>query len=70
MTDDMSAWVLSLTNESQFRWVGPDKGVIALASNAIVNAFWDLWAKTEAKPVWRLLADMTPEQLVSLIDFR
>src|SRR5262249_53702437 len=52
------------------RWLGPEKGVIHLALAAIVNAIWDLWAKAERKPVWKLLADMSPEQLVSCIDFR
>jgi L-fuconate dehydratase len=50
--------------------VGPEKGVIHLATAAIVNAVWDLWAKVEGKPVWKLLASMTPEQIVSCIDFR
>ncbi len=66
----MGSWVRSLSNDSQLRWVGPEKGVTALASAAVVNAFWDLWAKREGKPVWKLLADMTPEETVSLIDFR
>ena len=54
----------------QLRWVGPEKGVIHLATAAIINAFWDLWAKMEKKPVWKLLVDMSPEQIVSMIDFR
>jgi L-fuconate dehydratase len=57
-------------NDSQLRWLGPEKGVIHLALAAIVNAVWDLYAKAERKPVWKLLADMTPRQLVSCIDFR
>lgn len=68
--ENMSGWTRELTCDGQLRWVGPEKGVISLASAAIVNAFWDLWAKMEAKPVWKLLCDMTPEQLVSLVDFR
>ncbi len=52
------------------RWLGPEKGVIHLALAAIVNAVWDLYAKSEGKPLWKLLADMTPKQLVSCIDFR
>ncbi|CAG9857588.1 unnamed protein product [Phyllotreta striolata] len=60
----------SLTSESQLRWIGPEKGVTALATAAIVNALWDLWGKLVKKPVWQLLADMEPEQLVSCIDFR
>ncbi|KAG8233538.1 hypothetical protein J437_LFUL012781 [Ladona fulva] len=60
----------SLTSESQLRWVGPEKGVIHLAAAAIVNSLWDLWARIEKKPLWKLLVDMTPEALVSAIDFR
>lgn len=59
----------SLTNESQLRWIGPEKGVVHLATAAIINALWDLWGKLEGKPVWKLLADMTPEEIISLIDF-
>ena len=55
-----------ITGDSQLRWVGPEKGVIHLATAAVVNAVWDLWAKVEGKPLWKLLADMTPEQLVAL----
>ena len=56
--------------DSQLRWVGPEKGVIHLATAALVNAVWDLYAKIEGKPLWKLLADMTPEQLVRCIPFR
>ncbi|KAF2877422.1 mandelate racemase/muconate lactonizing protein-like protein [Massariosphaeria phaeospora] len=59
-----------LVNDSQLRWIGPEKGVIHLALGAVVNAIWDLWAKTLHKPVWRIVADMTPQQIVDLIDFR
>jgi L-galactonate dehydratase len=59
-----------LTSDSQLRWVGPDKGVIHLALGAVVNSLWDLWAKTMGKPVWRLIADMTPEEVVRCVDFR
>jgi L-fuconate dehydratase len=67
---DSAGFWRSLTNESQLRWVGPEKGVIHLATGALVNAVWDLWAKVEEKPVWRLLAEMTPEELISCVDFR
>jgi L-fuconate dehydratase len=60
----------SLTNESQLRWLGPEKGVVHMATGAIVNGVWDLWAKHEGKPLWRLLVELTPDQLVSVIDFR
>ncbi|XP_043789610.1 mitochondrial enolase superfamily member 1-like [Apis laboriosa] len=59
-----------LTSESQLRWIGPEKGVIHLATAAIINALWDLWARIEKKPVWKLLTDLSPEQLISTIDFR
>lgn len=59
-----------VTGDSQLRWIGPDKGAMHLATGAVVNAVWDLWAKAEGKPLWRLVADMTPEQLVRCIDFR
>jgi L-fuconate dehydratase len=67
---NMAAFWRDITCANQLRWVGPEKGVIHLATAAIVNAVWDLWAKTAGKPVWRLVADMTPEQFVGLIDFR
>lgn len=50
--------------------IGPEKGVMHLATAAIVNALWDLWARLEGKPVWKLLVDMSPEELTSVIDFR
>jgi L-fuconate dehydratase len=59
-----------VTGDSQLRWIGPDKGAMHLATGAVVNAVWDLLAKRAGKPVWRYVADMTPEQLVSIIDFR
>ena len=68
LTDFGTFWH-QLTNESQLRWIGPEKGVVHLATAAVVNALWDLWGKIEGKPVWRLLSGMTPEEIVSLIDF-
>ncbi|XP_053688676.1 mitochondrial enolase superfamily member 1-like [Sabethes cyaneus] len=59
-----------LTSESQLRWIGPEKGVTHLAVAAIINALWDLWGKIRGVPVWKLLTDMEPEELVSVIDFR
>jgi L-fuconate dehydratase len=70
ITADFNGFWRSLTNESQLRWLGPEKGVLHLATAAIVNAVWDLYAKTEGKPVWKLVADMTPEQFVACVDFR
>jgi len=59
-----------LVTDSQLRWLGPEKGVIHLATAAIVNAVWDLCAKVEDKPLWKLLADLSPEEVVACIDFR
>jgi L-fuconate dehydratase len=59
-----------ITGDSQLRWVGPEKGVIHMATGAVVNAVWDLLCKTAGKPLWRYLSDMTSEQLVRCIDFR
>lgn len=69
-TEDMAGFWRMITGDSQLRWLGPEKGVIHLATAALVNAVWDLWAKTEHKPLWKLLSSMPPEQLVSCIDFR
>ena len=68
-TQDMGKFWKMITGDSQLRWLGPEKGVIHLATAAVVNAIWDLYAKAEGKPLWKLVADMTPEQLVSCIDF-
>src|SRR6185503_15479384 len=59
-----------VVGDSQLRWIGPEKGVIHLATAAVVNAAWDLFAKTAGKPLWKLIVDMTPEALVALVDFR
>src|SRR6476646_1945032 len=67
---DMGAFWRQLVGDSQLRWIGPEKGAIHLATAAVVNAVWDLFAKAEGKPLWKLLVDMTPEQLVALVDFR
>jgi L-fuconate dehydratase len=60
----------SMIGDSQLRWLGPEKGVMHMAIGTVVNAAWDLAAKVAGKPVWRLLADMTPEEIVALVDFR
>ncbi|USU04423.1 L-fuconate dehydratase [Sphingomonadaceae bacterium OTU29LAMAA1] len=59
-----------VTADSQLRWIGPDKGAMHLATGAVVNAVWDLWARHAGKPLWRLVADFTPEEFVRAIDFR
>ncbi|AMD02204.1 L-fuconate dehydratase [Halomonas chromatireducens] len=70
ITENMGAFWREITGDSQLRWIGPDKGAIHLATAALVNGVWDLWAKCEGKPVWKLLTDMTPEALVRCLDFR
>jgi L-fuconate dehydratase len=70
ITSDFAGFWRSLAGDSQLRWLGPEKGVIHMALAAIVNAVWDLYAKHDRKPVWKLLADMSPRQIVSCIDFR
>lgn len=59
-----------VTSDSQLRWIGPDKGAMHLATGAVVNAVWDLMAKAAGKPVWRLVAEMSPEEILSIVDFR
>ena len=67
---DLGAVWRELVYDSQLRWLGPEKGVMHMAIGAAVNALWDLLAKREGKPLWALLSDLTPEQLVALVDFR
>ena len=67
---DMAGFWREITGDSQLRWVGPEKGVIHMATAAVVNAVWDLLGKHQQKPLWKLLVDMTPEELVGCIDFR
>ncbi|SPJ22638.1 L-fuconate dehydratase [Palleronia abyssalis] len=70
IAEDMGRFWRHVTGDSQLRWIGPDKGAIHLATGAVINAAWDLWAKSQGKPVWQLVADMGPEDLVRCIDFR
>lgn len=67
--NNFGAYWREVTNDDQTRWIGPEKGVTHLATAAIINALWDLWAKMEGKPLWKLLVDMDAEQLVNTIDF-
>jgi L-fuconate dehydratase len=69
-SDDPGRFWRHLTGDSQLRWVGPEKGVIHLATAAVVNALWDLWAKAAGKPLWRLVSDFTPDEFVRCVDFR
>ncbi|MFI7112927.1 L-fuconate dehydratase [Nonomuraea sp. NPDC050227] len=68
--EDLGALYKELVNDSQLRWLGPEKGVMHMAISAVVNALWDLKARRVGKPVWRLLSEMSPEEIVGLIDFR
>ncbi|KAF3829918.1 hypothetical protein GH733_001869 [Mirounga leonina] len=67
---DFRGFYRQLTSDGQLRWIGPEKGVVHLATAALLNAVWDLWAKQEGKPLWKLLVDMDPRTLLSCIDFR
>jgi L-fuconate dehydratase len=58
-----------LVADQQLRWLGPEKGILHMSTGAVINAVWDLWAKRSGKPLWKLLVDLTPEQIVSAIDF-
>jgi L-fuconate dehydratase len=67
---DLGAVYRELQSDSQLRWLGPEKGVEHLGLAAVMNAMWDLAARVAGKPLWRLLTDMTPEQLVDAADLR
>jgi L-fuconate dehydratase len=67
---DLGGLSKRLVTDSQLRWLGPEKGVIHLATAALINAVWDLYAKLEGKPLWKLLSDLSPDQIVACIDFR
>ncbi|MCM8729981.1 L-fuconate dehydratase [Hephaestia sp. GCM10023244] len=70
IAEDGARFWRHVTGDSQLRWIGPEKGVIHLAAGAVVNAVWDLLAKRAGKPLWRLIGEMSPQELVRLIDFR
>jgi L-fuconate dehydratase len=69
ITADFRGFYHRLTQDPQLRWIGPEKGIVHMATAAVVNALWDLWARREKKPLWKLLADLTPEQTVSCVPF-
>ena len=69
ITADLRGFYRRLTQDPQLRWIGPEKGIMHMATGAVVNAVWDLWARREKKPIWKLLADLTPQQIVDAIDF-
>jgi len=70
ITGDMRGFWRSLVSDDQLRWLGPEKGVMHMATAAVVNAVWDLWAKSVGLPLWQLLAHLSPEEIVAAIDFR
>jgi L-fuconate dehydratase len=69
ITENFAASWRRLTQDTQLRWLGPEKGVSHISLSAVLNAIWDLWGKAEGKPVWKLVCDMTPQRIVSLVDF-
>lgn len=69
MSDPVSLY-RRITADSQLRWTGPEKGVIHLAAAAVINAMWDLWCRIKGQPLWRLVAEMSPEQFAACVDFR
>ncbi|HET8647673.1 MAG TPA: enolase C-terminal domain-like protein [Vicinamibacteria bacterium] len=69
ITADLRAFYRALTRDVQLRWLGPEKGILHMATGALINAVWDLWARREGKPLWKLLADLTPRQIVDAVDF-
>jgi len=68
-TADLRGFYRRLTNDPQLRWIGPERGIVHMAVAAVVNAVWDLWARQEGKPVWKLLADLPPQRLVDIVEF-
>ena len=70
LTRNMGKTWRYMVSDSQYRWIGPEKSVTQLAVAGVLNAVWDLWGKILGKPVWRIVADMTPEEIVRCIDFR
>ena len=68
--EDLGVFARKLSGDSQLRWLGPEKGVIHMAAGAVVNAAWDLLCRRENKPLWKVLTDLSPEQIVALVDFR
>ncbi|MPZ95045.1 MAG: fuconate dehydratase [Propionibacteriales bacterium] len=68
--DDLGGFWRHLVHDSQLRWLGPEKGIMHMAVGAVLNALWDLKAKRAGRPLWRLLASLSPQQIVDLTDFR
>lgn len=70
LAKSMGEFAKSLVRDSQIRWLGPEKGVTQMAAGAVITAVWDLVTKNAKKPLWKFLSDMSPEEIVELIDFR
>ena len=68
--DNQSAFSRRMTSDSQLRWIGPEKGIIHMASGAIINAVWDILSKLDNKPLWQLVSDMDSDEISNAIDFR
>ena len=69
ITADFRGFYRRLTQDPQLRWIGPEKGIVHMTTGAVLNAIWDLWARRDGKPVWKLLADLTPQQTVDCVPF-
>src|SRR6202012_6039146 len=65
---DFGQWQRAMADEQQFRWLGPHKGIVQLALASVTNACWDLWAKTRGLPLWKLLLELSPEQIIATLD--
>jgi L-fuconate dehydratase len=65
---DLGCWQRGMANDERYRWLGPHKGVVHLALASVTNACWDLWAKERGVPLWRLLLDLSPEEIVRTLD--
>ena len=65
---DFGCWQRRAANDERYRWLGPHKGVVHLALASVTNACWDLWAKSRGVPLWRLLLDLSPEEIVRTLD--
>lgn len=70
LAKNMGEFARSLVRDSQMRWLGPEKGVTHMAAGAVINAAWDLICKAAGKPLWKYLSDLSPEEIVELVDFR
>jgi L-galactonate dehydratase len=70
LTRNMGKTFRYMVSDSQYRWIGPEKSVTHLAVAGVLNAVWDLWGKVLKKPVWQIVCEMTPEEIVRCIDFR